>query len=148
MCTSTIRVLFVHAPFMPYCMCHSLCIQVKETALHLAARGGHLDMVKFLVPQFGVRVYEKNFFRQTCRDIAEQKGHQHVVEYLDSDFPTLKAKVSTTFQCILLSELTEYVYHNSLIIIIIIPQWMFLQYWRSSLSTVCNKRQKQLYSDK
>ena len=67
-------------------------------------------MVKFLVPQFGARVYEKNFFHETCRDIAEQKGHQHVVEYLDSDFPTLKAKVSTTFQCILLSELTEYMY--------------------------------------
>ena len=114
MCISTIRVLFVHAPFMPCCMCHSLCIQFKETALHLAAHGGHLNMVKYLVPQFGARVYEKNFFRETCRDIAKQKGHHHVVEYLDSDFPTLKAKVSTTFQCILLSELTEYVYHNSL----------------------------------
>ena len=51
-------------------------------------------MVKFLVPKFGVRVYKKNFFRETCRDLAEVKGHQHVVEYLDSDFPTLKAKVS------------------------------------------------------
>ena len=68
-------------------------------------------MVKFLVPQFGVRVYEKNFLRETCRDIAEWEGHQHVVEYLDSDFPTLKAKVSTTFQYILLSELTEYICH-------------------------------------
>ena len=51
-------------------------------------------MVKFLVPKFGVRVYKKNFFRETCRDLAEVKGHRHVVEYLDSDFPTLKAKVS------------------------------------------------------
>ena len=70
--------------------------QYKETALYLAAQGGHLNMVKFLVPQFGVRVYEKNFFRRTCRDLAEVKGHRHVVEYLDSDFPTLKAKVSVT----------------------------------------------------
>ncbi len=71
-----------------------LLAQYKETGLHLAAQGGHLKMVKFLVPQFGVRVYEKNFFRQTCRDLAEVRGHRHVVEYLDSDFPTLKAKVS------------------------------------------------------
>ena len=71
-----------------------LLAQYKETALHLAAQGGHLNMVKFLVPQFGVRVYEKNFFRETCRDLAEAGGHRHVVEYLDSVFPTLKAKVS------------------------------------------------------
>ena len=86
---------------MTVCMSLLLCItlflllaQYKETALHLAAEGGHLNMVKFLVPRFGVRVYEKNFFRETCRDRAEAKGHRHVVEYLDSDFPTLKAKVS------------------------------------------------------
>ena len=53
-------------------------------------------MIKFLVPRFGVRVYEKNFLRETCRDRAVEGGHQHVVEYLDSDFPTLKSKVSTT----------------------------------------------------
>ena len=53
-------------------------------------------MIEFLVPQFGMRVYEKNFFRETCRDKAVAGGHQHVVEYLDSDFPTLKAKVSAT----------------------------------------------------
>ena len=68
-------------------------MQHKETALHLAAKKGHLDMVKYLVPQFGVRVYEKNFFRQTCRDLAATAGHQDVVHYLDSDFPTLKSKV-------------------------------------------------------
>ena len=68
--------------------------QYKETALHLAARGGHLNMVKFLVPRFGDRVHKKNFFRETCRDLAEAEGHRHAVEYLDSDFPTMKAKVS------------------------------------------------------
>ena len=81
------------SPLMYHCV-FRLLAQYKNTALHLAARGGHLNMVKFLVPQFGVRVYEKNFFRQTCRDLAEAEGHQHVVEYLDSDFPILKAKVS------------------------------------------------------
>ena len=55
-----------------------LLAQYKNTALHLAAREGHLNMVKFLVPQFGVRVYEKNFFRETCRDLAEAEGHRHV----------------------------------------------------------------------
>ena len=80
-------------PLMYHCV-FLLLAQYKETALHLAAREGHLNMVKFLVPWFGDRVYEKNFFRQTCRDLAEAEGHRHVVEYLDSDFPTLKAKVS------------------------------------------------------
>ena len=71
-----------------------LLAQYKNTALHLAAQGGHLNMVKFLVPQFGDRIYEANFLGKTCRDLAEAGGHRHVVEYLDSDFPTLKAKVS------------------------------------------------------
>ena len=71
-----------------------LLAQYKSTALHLAAHRGHLNMVKFLVPRFGVRVYEKNFFRLTCRDVAILEDHHHVVEYLDSDFPALKAKVS------------------------------------------------------
>ena len=53
-------------------------------------------MVKFLVPRFELRAFEKNLFRETCRDLAKDAGHQHVVEYLDSDFPTLKAKVSAT----------------------------------------------------
>ena len=70
-------------------------IQYKETALHLAAREGHLNMVKFLVSRFGERVHETNFFRETCRDIAKERGHRHVVEYLDRDVPTLKSKVST-----------------------------------------------------
>ena len=35
-------------------------------------------------------------YRETCRDIAKEKGHRHVVEYLDRDVPTLKSKVSTT----------------------------------------------------
>ena len=71
-----------------------LLAQYKNTALHLAAQGGHLNMVKFLVPRLGDRVYETNFLGKTCRDLAEAEGHRHVVEYLDSDFPTLKAKVS------------------------------------------------------
>lgn len=81
------------SPLMYHCVFLSYA-QYKNTALHLAAQGGHLNMVKFLVPRFEVRVYEKNFFRETCRDLARAEGHRDVVEYLDSDFPTLKAKVS------------------------------------------------------
>ena len=79
-------------------VCHTACIlhfaQFKNTALHLAAQGGHLNMVKFLVPDFELSVFEKNLFHKTCRNLAKAGGHRHVVEYLDSDFPTLKAKVS------------------------------------------------------
>ena len=77
-------------PLMYHCVLLFLA-QYKNTALHLAAQGGHLNMVKFLVPRIGVRVYEKNFFLETCRDLAEEEGHQHVVEYLDS---YLKEKMS------------------------------------------------------
>ena len=81
------------SPLMYHCV-FPLLAQYKSTALHLAAQGGHLNMVKFLVPWFGDRIYETNFLGKTCRDLAEAGGHRHVVEYLDSDFPTLKAKVS------------------------------------------------------
>ena len=84
-------VVFASVPHMPHYLFSSLA-QSNDTALHLAAHGGHLNMVKFLVPLFGVRVHEKNINRRTCRGIAKRKGYQHVVEYLDS----LKAKVSTT----------------------------------------------------
>ena len=71
-----------------------LLVQYNNTALHLAAQGGHLNMVKFLVPRFGDKVSEMNLLGKTCRNLAEAEGHRHVVEYFDSHFPTLKAKVS------------------------------------------------------
>ena len=89
LCCSTSKVsslcMYV-SPLMYHCV-FLLLAEYKNTALHLhppAAQGGHLNMVncKFLVPRFGVRVYKKNFFHQTCRDLAEVEGHQHVVEYL------------------------------------------------------------------
>lgn len=86
--------VYMYVSALPYRCVLLVLAQYKDTALHLAARGGHLNMVKFLVKQFEGRVYETNVFHQTCRDHAENKGHRHVVEYLDSEFPTLKAKVS------------------------------------------------------
>ena len=80
-----------------------MCLQFEETALHLAAREGHLNTVKFLVSQFGERVHETNAYLQTCRDVAESRGHRHVVEYLDSEVPTLKSKVSTTERFLVIS---------------------------------------------
>ena len=65
-------------------LCVSFTCTVQEHSPPLiAALGGHLNMVncKFLVPRFRVRVCKKNFFHQTCRDLAEAEGHQHVVEY-------------------------------------------------------------------
>ena len=88
--------------FLAYCVIF-MCLQFEETALHLAAREGHLNTVKFLVSQFGERVHETNAYLQTCRDVAESRGHRHVVEYLDSEVPTLKSKVSTTERFLVIS---------------------------------------------
>ena len=51
--------------------------------MHMAAVGGHLDVIKFLSPMFGARVHEKtdeNFY--TMLHWAAQKGHCEVARYL------------------------------------------------------------------
>ena len=97
-------VVFASVPLMPHNVFPSPA-QYKDTALHLATHGGHLNMVKFLVPLFGVRVHAKNIYHQTCRGIAEREDYQHVVEYLD--LAAQKAKVSTLFVITLVTKHTH-----------------------------------------
>ena len=51
-------------------------------AMHKAAEGGQLDMIKFLSPIFGARVHEKDNHGLTMLHLAAQWGHCEVARYL------------------------------------------------------------------
>ena len=50
--------------------------------MHMAAQGGHLEVIKFLSPMFGARVHEKTENSYTMLHWAAQKGHCDVARYL------------------------------------------------------------------
>ena len=50
--------------------------------MHKAAAGGHLDVIKFLLPMFGARVHEKDANSCTMLHWAAQYGHCQVARYL------------------------------------------------------------------
>ena len=50
--------------------------------MHKAAKGGQLDMIKFLSPMFGSRVHEKDSYGYTVLHYAAQEGHCVVAQYL------------------------------------------------------------------
>ena len=50
--------------------------------MHLAAEGGSLDVIKYLLPMFGARVHERDTFSCTMLHWAAQKGHCQVARYL------------------------------------------------------------------
>ena len=50
--------------------------------MHKAAEGGSLDVIKFLAPLFGARVYEKTNNSYTMLHCAAQCGHFQVARYL------------------------------------------------------------------
>ena len=50
--------------------------------MHKAAAGGHLEMIKFLSPMFGARVYEKDNDGYSMLHCAAQEGHCEVARYL------------------------------------------------------------------
>ena len=63
----------------------------------MAVRKGHLDVVKVLV-QVCRDLHMENEVDQYYMDLAEDHHHEHLVEYLSSEFPTLKRKVSLCSQ--------------------------------------------------
>ena len=50
--------------------------------MHCAATGGHIEVIKFLLPLFGERVHEKTYHSYTMLHCAAQKGHYQVARYL------------------------------------------------------------------
>ena len=50
--------------------------------MHMAARGGHLEVIKFLVPYYGNRVHEKTEASSSPLHFAAQWGHSEVACYL------------------------------------------------------------------
>ena len=66
------------------CSLHSVCTnaQDKWNALHLAAFGGHVEIVKYLIPKFGDRQFDLTNTGNTCLHYAAQEGHLAVVKYL------------------------------------------------------------------
>ena len=50
--------------------------------MHMAALGGNLEMLKFLAPLFGTRVYEKDSNWFTILHQAASNGLSQVVRYL------------------------------------------------------------------
>ena len=50
--------------------------------MHLAAEGGHIEVIKFLLPLFGERVHEKTNGSYTMLHWAAQKGRCKVARYL------------------------------------------------------------------
>ena len=54
--------------------------------MHMAAQGGHLEVIKFLSRKFGARVHEKTTEDSyTVLHWAAQKGHCKVARYLIED---------------------------------------------------------------
>ena len=64
-----------------------------ESALQIAVRRGHLDVVKVLVQLYRDSHMESEV-DQHYMDLADDHRHEHVVGYLSSEFPSLKRKVS------------------------------------------------------
>ena len=50
--------------------------------MHTAAAGGHLEMIKFLVPLFKDRLHKKDEGSYTILHFAAQYGHSEVARYL------------------------------------------------------------------
>ena len=50
--------------------------------MHLAAEGGHIEIIKFLLPLFGERVHEKAIASYTMLHFAAQYGRCQVARYL------------------------------------------------------------------
>ena len=69
-------------------------------ALHLAAVGGHLEIVKYLMPKFGASRFDLDNLAQNCLHKAVKEGHLKVVRYLieEGGFdPSLRDRVSCEY---------------------------------------------------
>ena len=67
-------------------MCSLLSVYTNAqdmlNVLHLVACGGHVEIVKYLIPKFGDRRFDLDSDGNTCLHYAAQEGHLAVVKYL------------------------------------------------------------------
>ena len=71
-------------------------VQALLNALHYAAIGGHLKIVKYLMPKFGDSRFDLDKDAQSCLHNAVRQGHPKVVRYLielEGFDPSLRDKV-------------------------------------------------------
>lgn len=74
---------FVYEPvFTVSCHLYAHLVQGGLNAMHLAAAGGYIEIIKFLRPMFGARVHEKDDWAFTPLYWAAQMGHCQVARYL------------------------------------------------------------------
>ena len=50
--------------------------------MHVAAEGGHVEVIKYLLPLFGKRIHEKTNYSSTMLHLAAQYGHCQMARYL------------------------------------------------------------------
>ena len=55
-------------------------------ALHCAAEGGQLEMIKFLAPRFGAKVHDKDENGHTMLHLAAARDYRDVARYVIEDF--------------------------------------------------------------
>ena len=55
-------------------------------ALHRAAQGGQLKMIRFLAPRFGAKVHDKDGNGRTMLHWAAGSGHCDVARFVIKDF--------------------------------------------------------------
>ena len=83
--------------------------------MHLAAEGGSLDVIKFLLPMFGARVHEKDAYSYSMLHCAAQAGHCQVARYLITELkldPQDRDKVRGCEGTALVSECKVYMHAN------------------------------------
>ena len=61
-------------------------VQNGSNAMHMAAQGGHIEVITFLLPYFGARVHDKDGCAFTMLHWAAQMGHSQVARYLINEF--------------------------------------------------------------
>ena len=69
-------------PLTVSCHLYGHVVQAGVNAMHMAAEGGQVEMLKFLSLLFDVRVHEKNSYGWTSLHHAAHSGHCQVARYL------------------------------------------------------------------
>ena len=72
------------------------CMQGGKNALHLAARGGHVSTIRYLVPRIESLLHSTDTEGYTVLHWAAQQGHTEVVRVVVDDYnldPTARDKV-------------------------------------------------------